>query len=73
MNYGTEWRERRRMFYQHFHPADRHRPVSLKASHTLVNQLVKETDTRAHNEHLRHFAGAIIMMIMCVFFHERRE
>lgn len=73
MNYGSEWRERRRMFYQHFHPATPHRLVSVRASHSLVNQLVKDTDTRAHNERLRHFAGSIIMMIVYVFIYISAE
>ncbi|KAH9929328.1 cytochrome P450 [Fomitopsis serialis] len=61
MGYGDRWRERRRVFHQHFHPAAalQHRPRALKGARVLLNRLLDTPDD--FMGHLRHMAGSLII------------
>ncbi|PCH43276.1 cytochrome P450 [Wolfiporia cocos MD-104 SS10] len=61
MGYGDRWRERRRIFHQHFHPsaALQHRPKALKGARVLLYRLLETPDD--FMTHLRHMAGALII------------
>ncbi|KZT03231.1 cytochrome P450 [Laetiporus sulphureus 93-53] len=61
MGYGDRWRERRRVFHQHFHltAALQYRPRALKGARTLLRRLLENPDD--FMIHLRHMAGALIV------------
>ncbi|KAK0480062.1 cytochrome P450 [Armillaria novae-zelandiae] len=64
MGYSNWWRKHRRMLHEYFQlravPA--YYPVQMKATSTLLQQLLKSPDGVAH--HVRHHAGSIIMKIV---------
>ncbi|SJL09796.1 related to cytochrome P450 CYP2 subfamily [Armillaria ostoyae] len=64
MRYSNWWRKHRRMLHGYFQlravPA--YHPVQVKATSTLLQQLLKSPDEISH--HVRHHAGSIIMKIV---------
>ncbi|PIL25684.1 cytochrome P450 [Ganoderma sinense ZZ0214-1] len=61
MGYGDDWRERRRVFHQFFHPnaAVAYRPRELKVARELLQRLLESPDD--FMVHLRHMAGSLIL------------
>ncbi|KAI0920701.1 hypothetical protein AcW1_002368 [Taiwanofungus camphoratus] len=61
MAYGDRWRERRRIFHQHFHAAAslQHRTRVIKGARLLVRRLREAPEDFI--SHLRHMAGALIV------------
>ncbi|KAI0743064.1 cytochrome P450 [Daedaleopsis nitida] len=61
MGYGDDWRERRRVFHQYFHPnaAVNYRPRSLKVARELLRRLLESPDD--FMVHLRYMAGSLIL------------
>lgn len=46
MGYGDHWRERRRIFHQHFHPtaALQYRPRAIHGARVLIQRLLETPD-----------------------------
>lgn len=61
MGYGDHWRERRRIFHQHFHPtaALQYRPRAIRGARVLIQRLLETPDD--FMMHLRHMAGSLII------------
>ncbi|TFK81327.1 cytochrome P450 [Polyporus arcularius HHB13444] len=61
MGYGEDWRERRRVFHQYFHPnaTKNYRPRELKVARELLRRLLESPDD--FMVHLRHMAGSLIL------------
>ncbi|KAF7430208.1 hypothetical protein PC9H_005910 [Pleurotus ostreatus] len=62
--YGQEWRDRRRVFWQEFHPEHgqrHHRPIQLHYSRELVRRLYDSP--LEFQAHIRHTIGASIISI----------
>ncbi|KAI8996249.1 cytochrome P450 [Trametes punicea] len=64
MGYGENWRERRRVFHQYFHPnaATTYRPKELKVARELLRRLLETPED--FMVHLRHMAGSLILGIV---------
>ncbi|KAK0500354.1 cytochrome P450 [Armillaria luteobubalina] len=61
MRYSNRWREHRRMFHEYFQlrAVPEYYLVQMKATSTLLQQLLKSPDRMFH--HVRHHSGSIIM------------
>ncbi|TBU24926.1 cytochrome P450, partial [Dichomitus squalens] len=61
MDYGDDWRERRRVFHQFFHSnaSVGYRPRELKVARELLSRLLESPDD--FMTHLRHMAGSLIL------------
>ncbi|KAK0193893.1 cytochrome P450 [Armillaria mellea] len=64
MRYSNWWRKHRRMFHEYFqHRAvPEYYPVQIKATSTLLQQLLESPDRMFH--HVRHHSGSIVMKIV---------
>ncbi|KAJ3505494.1 hypothetical protein NLJ89_g7384 [Agrocybe chaxingu] len=63
MAYGEPWRERRRLFQQHFHPNEIkiHQPREVEYTHKMLRRLLDSPER--FMEHIRHMAGAITLAL----------
>ncbi|KAF8650224.1 hypothetical protein AX16_005339, partial [Volvariella volvacea WC 439] len=63
MRYGDDWRQRRRIMHQSFHPTavSRFRPQTQKATHELLRRLLDDPEN--FFTHVRHMGGEIIMSV----------
>ncbi|EAU86764.1 cytochrome P450 [Coprinopsis cinerea okayama7 len=59
MPYGEGWKERRRLFQQHFHPLNTssHQPIELEFTQKMLQQLLQTPHD--FMSHIRHMVGAI--------------
>lgn len=63
MPYGKEWKERRQLFVQQFHPlnASNHQPTEMDFTHKMLYQLLQTPED--FMSHIRHAIGAITITL----------
>ncbi|KAG2008668.1 cytochrome P450 [Coprinopsis cinerea AmutBmut pab1-1] len=61
MNYGAEWRDRRRLFHQFFHDLEDHRPVVQEELLAMLRDLIGRP--KEYRDVVRNAMGIIIMRL----------